>query len=183
MREAEVSHLYWTDFDAKEGTLSVSKKLGFAPKNYEERTVPIFNELVKRLRARKVRQGGKERLIFPTSAHNKGRGAPGGQADGHLLRKLKGLAFRASLNCGRCEATLNKKPVSCATHPVCQEFGLHKFRHTYATNLLRDGVDLVSLQKLLGHKDLDSTREYLLALEAGDLRKKILTTGLAKRFV
>jgi integrase len=184
MREQEVSHLWWdSDFDEKAGTLGVSKKPGFDPKNYEERTVPIFNELVKLLKARRRRQGGKHHLVFPTSEHNKGRGAPGGQADGHMLRTLKNLAFRSNLNCGRCVATLNKKPVSCATHPVCKEFGLHKFRHTYATNLLRDGVDLVSLQKLLGHKDLDSTREYLQALDAVDLRKKILTTGLAKRFV
>lgn len=183
MREQEVSYLWWDDFDAKEGTLSVTKKPGFDPKNYEERTIPIFDELVAMLEERQAVRDKKVMFIFPTSKHNKRRGAPGGQADGHMLRRLKGLAFRAELNCGRCVATLNQKRVSCATHAVCQEFGLHKFRHTYATNMLQDGVDLLSVQKLLGHKDLDSTREYLRALEPNDLRKKILTTGLATRFV
>jgi integrase/recombinase XerD len=183
MREQEVSYLYWTDFEANEGTLSVSKKPGFDPKNYEERTIPIFDELVEQLEAHRRRQDGKQLYLFPTSLHNVKRGAPGGQADGHMLRRLKRLAFRAGLNCGRCVGKLNKKPASCATAPICQEFGLHKFRHTYATQMLQDGVDLVSLQKLLGHKDLDSTREYLRALEPNDLRKKILTTSLAKRFV
>jgi integrase/recombinase XerD len=183
MREQEVSYLYWTDFEANEGTLDVSKKPGFDPKNYEERTVPVHDELVALLEKHRRRQDGKQLLIFPTSRHNVKRGAPGGQADGHMLRRLKNLAFRAGLNCGRCEGKLNKKPAHCRTHPICQEFGLHKFRHTYATTMLQDGVDLVSLQKLLGHKDLDSTREYLRALEPNDLRKKILKTSLATRFV
>jgi integrase/recombinase XerD len=59
---------------------------------------------------------------------------------------------------------------------------LHKFRHTYATTLLRDGVDLVSLQKLMGHNDMDSTRKYLRALEPADLLKKINLTTISTRF-
>jgi integrase/recombinase XerD len=183
MREQEVSYLYWTDFEANASELSVSKKPGFDPKNYQERTVPVPRELVKMLEKHRRRQDGKQFLIFPTSKHNVKRGAPGGQADGHMLRRLKKLAFRAGLNCGQCAGMLNKKPAHCRTEPICQEFGLHKFRHTYATTLLRDGVDILSVQKLLGHRDLDSTRRYLRALEPDDLLKKINLTSLATRFV
>jgi site-specific recombinase XerD len=38
---------------------------------------------------------------------------------------------------------------------------LHKFRHTYATRLLESGCDIVTVQKLMGHSDLDTTRQYL----------------------
>ena len=38
---------------------------------------------------------------------------------------------------------------------------LHKFRHTYATRLLGSGSDIVTVQKLLGHSDIDTTRQYL----------------------
>jgi integrase len=187
MREQEVSHLWWhPDFDQDEGTLAVSKKPEFDPKNYEERTIPIFDELVALLKGHQKRQAKKRStspLIFPTSRRNVKRGAPGGQANGHFLRVLKRLAFRAGLNCGRCQAMLDKKPVSCRTHAVCGEFTLHKFRHTYATQMLRDGMDLVSLQLLLGHKDLDSTKIYLQALEPDDLRAKVRSTSLATRFV
>jgi integrase/recombinase XerD len=57
----------------------------------------------------------------------------------HLLRRLKRLAKRA----GVAHATL------------------HKFRHTYATHLLEKGCDIVTVQHLMGHSDLDTTRQYL----------------------
>ena len=96
-----------------------------------------------------------------------------------MLDRLKKLAMRAGLNCGRCDGTRNGKPAVCATAPICKRFGLHKFRHTYATTLLRDGVDLVSLQKLLGHSDLESTRKYLKALAPDDMHAKIAASSLA----
>lgn len=39
-------------------------------------------------------------------------------------------------------------------------FTMHKLRHTYASHLVLAGVDLLSVQQLLGHSDLNSTQVY-----------------------
>jgi len=62
----------------------------------------------------------------------------------HLLRTLKEIAAVAK--------------VAHAT--------LHKFRHTYATRLLESGCDIVTVQKLMGHSDIETTRQYLDPAEA-----------------
>jgi integrase/recombinase XerD len=64
--------------------------------------------------------------------------AKGGRAN-HLLRRLKAIAKEAKVE----NATL------------------HKFRHTYATRLLEKGSDIVTVQHLLGHSDIETTRQYL----------------------
>ena len=38
---------------------------------------------------------------------------------------------------------------------------LHSFRRAFALNMLRAGVDIFSLQKLMGHADLQVLRRYL----------------------
>jgi integrase len=57
----------------------------------------------------------------------------------HLLRRLQTITAKAGIP----EATL------------------HKFRHTYATRLLERGADIVTVQKLMGHSDIETTRKYL----------------------
>ena len=66
------------------------------------------------------------------------------QEKSHLLRTLKGIATKAKVE----NATL------------------HKFRYTYATRLLESGSDIVTVQGLLGHSDIETTRQYLNPDEA-----------------
>ena len=44
---------------------------------------------------------------------------------------------------------------------ISKEVNLHSLRHSYATHLLEDGVDIVTLKELLGHAEITTTMIYL----------------------
>lgn len=44
---------------------------------------------------------------------------------------------------------------------ILKEVNVHMLRHTYATHLLEDGVNIIAVQKLMGHNNIETTMIYL----------------------
>lgn len=50
---------------------------------------------------------------------------------------------------------------------IQKQVTVHTLRHTYATHLLEDGLDIVSIKELLGHAHIQTTMVYLHVAKAG----------------
>lgn len=148
LRERELVHLEWSDLNFKDNTMRVSAKpnYGWAPKTNSERDIPIPSELMRALEEqfKKLSKKRSHNLVFP-SKH--------GRPNEKLLRWCKEIAKRAELD--------EKK------------FHLHKFRSTYATMCLRAGFDVPTVQRLLGHKDVQSTMRYLAPATNDAIKAKL----------
>ena len=44
---------------------------------------------------------------------------------------------------------------------IIKEVSVHTLRHTFATHLLEDGLDILNVKELLGHENIETTLMYL----------------------
>ena len=88
-RDKEVVHLFWDDINFNLNTIKVTAKpeLGFYPKRWEEREVPVPSQLLELLKSHP--RMGSVRFVFPS---------PRGHRELHMLGKCKKVAERAELD-------------------------------------------------------------------------------------
>ncbi|MCX7390223.1 MAG: tyrosine-type recombinase/integrase, partial [Planctomycetia bacterium] len=53
---------------------------------------------------------------------------------------------------------------------ITKEMSVHTLRHTFATHLLEDGLDIMSIKDLLGHECIDTTLVYLHVAQNGRMK-------------
>lgn len=155
-REQETEFFTWKDLGTSTASVKHKPQYKWSPKAYKERTVPIPTAVAADLLASKPEGAKQTDLVFPAAD-----GAP----DGHMLRKLKAVVNRGGLNCGSCDACVERKE--------CEHWWLHKFRATFATIHLQNGIDLRTVQAWMGHTDLASTMRYLRPARGEAVQSKI----------
>jgi len=148
-REQEVMYTYWSDINLNRATVRVTHKTdrGWTPKAYKGREIPIPANLVKSLKVWKTKADKTCNIVFPTAGCNPKL---------NFLDDLKVVAERAKLD--------------------PDDFWLHKFRATFATRHLWNGVDLRTVQLWLGHSDMESTMRYLKPSRSQAVKDKVNST-------
>ena len=53
---------------------------------------------------------------------------------------------------------------------ILKDVSIHTLRHTYATHLLEEGLDIMTIKDLLGHECIDTTMIYLHVAQSGRVK-------------
>ncbi len=130
LRRSELFRLEWEDIDFERRYVMVSNKKEAHTKNYLNREIPMTLELIAELKKLKAESNNKQSHIFL-----KRDGTPHqGEVRKTIWRVMKQTGLK--------------------------RFTLHDLRHTFASHLIMEGVDLPTVQKLMGHANITTTMIY-----------------------
>lgn len=145
LRRGELISLQVKDIDLYKGILVVR---GETSKSKRTRILPLHPTLLLHLReymAERTRQKyTTEHLLISTNRANAGLTRNGLRHWEKRINKLSGIHFH-----------------------------LHRFRHSFATNLAKKDVGIVKIQKLLGHNSSSMTERYVRSIVPEDLLEDI----------
>jgi site-specific recombinase XerD len=119
-------------------------------KGGKDRYVPLPDRTLALLRQSWVSHQHR-RWLFPASTPP---GVPLSEASRPMSTSSVQRAFRAA----------------CAQSGIAKHASVHTLRHSYATHLLEEGVNLRRIQSYLGHRSLSSTSIYTHLTRDGDER-------------
>jgi integrase len=132
MRKAELENLEWDDVDLEQRKIIIRRKESWQPKT-GEREIPINDALYDLLQS--IRQDNTTR--------DQGNYVFCSKDGGKLRTKLREKLIKIGQQAGIENLTR-----------------LHTLRHTFASHLVMQGVDLPTVMKLMGHADIQTTMIY-----------------------
>lgn len=144
LRCMEVRSLRLADLDFDRKQLKVVQGKG-----RKDRYLPLSDHLIRGLRSYIAAEKPADYLF-----HGQPVGRAGGDFDGrYSQRGVQWAVKEAAKRAG-----------------VLKDVHVHTLRHTYATHLLEDGMDILTLKDLLGHENIETTMEYLHVAQSGRIK-------------
>jgi len=131
LRVSEVVKLKISDIDSDRMLIYVRSAKGYKDR-YTLLSETVLNKLRLYLKAFQVHKYDAQWLF------------PGQNKDKHLSKRSAQKVFKRA----------------CRKAGINKEVGIHSLRHSFATHLLEQGVDLRYIQNLLGHKSSTTTEIY-----------------------
>jgi len=115
-------------------------------KGNKDRYVPLSAHLIRGIR-KYISIERPKQYLFEGTGNPEGKDFDGRYSQRGVQRAVKTVAKHAG---------------------IIKEVHTHMLRHTYATHLLEDGVNIITVQKLMGHVNIESTMVYLHVCQTPD---------------
>jgi len=162
-RKEECAALEWKNVDLKKGILSIDSAYCYAEKDLKGpkskagyRDIPIPKRYLSELKAWKKANSGSalgRKYVFP--------GNSGIISDGQfkrlwniLIDAINGITVSKRISVSRKKKGPKEEII------LNHQFKSHQLRHTYATNCIAAGIDVRTVQYLMGHAKPDMTMHY-----------------------
>jgi integrase len=163
LRYREANHLCWCDVDMKRWVITlpderkvnrkyrgrdgkvVSAAVTFETKSRKKREIPLFPSLRPMLLEWRAKNP-KSVFVFGSKRSD--------MPDNHWLLYGKRAWKRAGQNCNVCDGC-------CKKTAECEEFFLHRFRHSFAHRCLDAGIGIHKVSRWMGHHSIEVTQVYL----------------------
>jgi site-specific recombinase XerD len=144
LRCFEVRNIKLSDLDFDRKMLHVRKGKGG-----KDRYLPLADILIRGLK-KYILAESPETWLF--------NGKPDGRTGGDFDSRYSQRGVQWAVNRARKDAGIIK------------DMTVHTLRHTFATHLLEDGLDIMSIKDLLGHACIDTTLIYLHVAQSGRIK-------------
>jgi len=152
MRRGELIHLRWCDIDMPNHLININNQDTFHTKNFLPRTIGLKQKLYETFQ--NIQSKNNEKF----KEENKN------PEDQFIFISSEGLPYTSSV----LQKTWMK---------VRKELGinyrLHDFRHTFCSYLILRGVDIKTVQMLMGHSDVRTTMQIYSHVQTVHLQKAV----------
>ncbi|MBI9071407.1 MAG: tyrosine-type recombinase/integrase [Melioribacteraceae bacterium] len=130
MRQSELLNLKWDSIDLKNNILTVKNSTEFKTKSKKDRQIPISKTIIKTFAI--LHKVKKSDYVFPNE---------------------QGYKFHQDTISHRFKDAVRAAGMS-------EDIHFHSLRHSFASNLVRNGTSLYVVKELLGHTDISTTQIY-----------------------